>query len=183
MLGALVLMHLLFALDLVLLPHQGSGHVAVIDLWGARLKKQSFDFDSWIARERKNRVKQRRIRYAVAAFWVVLWIGTCGYLAVTSSSLSFDRQLSAMRQQAALAQDIKARLDDPLVEEVVVGAPPVVEWRKVVIRMENRATDKQIATTQREADLIVQEVDPDHDWEVDVYIRNGEHEHNERDQP
>ncbi len=180
---ALVLMHLLFALDLVLLPHQGSGHIAIIDLWGARLKKQSFDFDSWIARERKNRVKQRRIRYAVAAFWVLVWVGTGGYLVVTSSLLSFDRQLSAMRQQAALAESIKARLANPLVEEVVVGAPPVVEWRKVVIRMANRATDKQIASTQREAGLIVQEVDPDHDWKVDVYIRNGEHEHNERDQP
>jgi len=127
-------------------------------------------------------VKQQRIGYAVAAFWVLLWMGTCTYLAVTSSSLSFDRQLNAMRQQAALAQDIKARLDDPLVEEVVVGAPPVVEWRKVVIRMANRATDKQIASTQGEADLIVQEVDPDHDWEVDVYIRNGEQKHEKGDE-
>ena len=91
--------------------------------------------------------------------------------------------MSAMRQQAALAQDIKARLDDPLVEEVVVGGPPIVDERKVVIRMENRATDKQIASTQREAGLIVQEVDPDHDWQVDVYIRNGEHERDQRDQP
>ena len=183
LLVALALMWVLFALDLVLLPHQNSGQLAIVDLWTARLKKQSFSFDSWIAREHRNRVKQRRMRIVIAVFWVLLWTGTCGYLAVTSSSLSFDRQFSAMRQQAALAENIKARLANPLVEEVVVGAPPVVEWRKVVIRMASRATDKQIAGTQQEAGLIVQEVDPDHDWEVDVYIRNGEHERDEGDQP
>ncbi len=83
---------------------------------------------------------------------------------------------AGVRQLLELGETIHERLDNPLVEQVVVGGPPIVDERKIFVKLHKQATDQQIVQAYEHTRDIIRELDPEHDWEVHAFVNDRENE-------
>ncbi len=149
------------------------GHIAAFHVATARLRHKEIQWSEYLTKVRRHRQSRgQRILLVVTGVFVV----AIPVFLVTNYALPADQMFAEMRQLSRLEERVTDRLQNPLITVVVVGGPPLVDERKVIIRVKKEASEQQIEEVRDQARQVMGELEPEHDWEI-LVAREREDDH------
>ena len=148
------------------------GYLTAFHTARARLWRSSLNQDEIVEAGRRRR-KSRGYRIALAAFWLFL-VGVPVY--ILPLTIRADQMLAGTRQLFRFEERVTDRLQNPLVTVVVVGGPPIVDERKVIIGVKKESSEQQIEEVRDQARQVMGELDPEHVWDI-LVAREREDDH------
>ncbi len=150
-----------------------AGYLTVFHLIGARLRHEKLNQED-IVEAWRGRRKSRAYRIGFPFVWLFL-VGVPVYT-LTQYTIPADQMLAGTRQLSRLGERVTDRLQNPLVTVVVVGGPPIVDERKVIIGVKKESSEQQIEEVRDQARQVMRELDPEHVWEI-LVAREREDDH------
>lgn len=157
-----------FPLLIILLPRQGAGWVACWNGIRARSRRQPPDWETWAARN-DAMCRSWQLRWLLPALFVlnlVVWAYSTytNYTRVDMSSIRIERARS-------LAEELKARLFDTPVDEIIVILTS--EPYPVGIRLRPGTPHKSLKQTRERVEEALSHLDAKGEWLIKVCAPDG----------